>query len=47
MLELYFESKKRSGGGLIQSIEIAEDHAVIEFENESGKKFNVFSVWNR
>lgn len=45
LLFLYFENKRRSGGGPLVSVEKKGDHAVLVFEEAEGKwKQRVF-VW--
>ena len=37
MLEMYFENKKRSGGGEIENFECCQDMIVITFQDVDGK----------
>lgn len=37
LLSLYFENKRRSGGGLLASLERRDDCVVLVFEEASGK----------
>ena len=43
LLFLYFENKRRSGGGLLVSVEKKDDHAILVFEDTEGKwKHGIF-----
>lgn len=37
LLYLYFENKRRSGGGPLASVEKKDDHAILVFEDAEGK----------
>lgn len=37
LLYLYFENKRRSGGGLLESVEKKENRALLVFEEAEGK----------
>ena len=44
-LTIYFQSRKQSGGGDINSLDLKEDEAVITFEEGDGKLFlHLFSI---
>lgn len=46
-LEIYFQSRKQSGGGDICSIEqINDDESIITFEDQEGKKRPAYLLFN-
>lgn len=46
LLSLYFENKRRSGGGLLASLEKRDDCVVLVFEEASGKwRRGTFLLW--
>lgn len=44
LLYLYFENKRRSGGGNLVSVELEGSRAILVFEEAEGK--NIFSLCN-
>lgn len=44
LLYLYFENKRRSGGGSLVSVELEGSRAILVFEEADGK--NIFSLCN-
>lgn len=44
LLYLYFENKRRSGGGSLVSVELEGSRAILVFEEAEGK--NIFSLCN-
>lgn len=41
LLYLYFENKRRSGGGPLESVEKKENHAILVFEEAEGKSQSI------